>query len=139
LEELAIEYTRLFIGPKNPPAVPYASFYLSESRALMTDETIAVRQAYLDAGMEVKKLHSIPDDHIGTELEFLFYLTEKITELHEAGLGSESSRLYEMRESFLRNHCVLWFPELAKKIQDNTDSAFYRGAAQLLAECVEGV
>ncbi|PIW88871.1 MAG: hypothetical protein COZ93_07985, partial [Nitrospirae bacterium CG_4_8_14_3_um_filter_44_28] len=39
LEELAIEYAHLFIGPQNPPAVPYASFYLSESHSLMTDET----------------------------------------------------------------------------------------------------
>lgn len=139
LEELAAEYARLFIGPKNTPAIPYASFYLSESRALMTDETIAVRQSYLDAGMQVKALHAIPDDHIGIELEFLFYLTNKIIELHESGMDGDAARFYEMREIFLRNHCTLWFPELARRIIDNTGSAFYKGAALLLKDCVEGV
>lgn len=139
LEELAIEFARLFIGPKNPLAVPYASYYLSGSHALMTDETIAVRQTYLDAGMQVKALHRIPDDHVGIELEFLFCLTDKIIRLHESGADGESARLYEMRESFLQKHCVLWFPEFAKRIIDNTSSDYFLGSALLLKDCVEGV
>jgi len=55
-ENLAVEFARLFIGPKNPPVIPYASFYLSESKAVMTDVTTEVRKRYLDAGMAVKDL-----------------------------------------------------------------------------------
>ena len=36
-EELAVEFARLFIGPRNPFALPYASFYLSESKTMMSD------------------------------------------------------------------------------------------------------
>ncbi|MFN3406991.1 MAG: molecular chaperone TorD family protein [Caldimicrobium sp.] len=36
--------------------MPYASFYLSESRSLMTEETIDIRRRYLEAGMAVKDL-----------------------------------------------------------------------------------
>jgi len=50
-EQLSLEFARLFIGPTPPPAVPYASFYLSETHSLMTEETLAVRKQYLDAGL----------------------------------------------------------------------------------------
>ena len=35
-ERLRAEFTRLFEGPGQMPAVPFASFYLSRSKALMT-------------------------------------------------------------------------------------------------------
>lgn len=137
-EELSLEFVRLFLGPVRTLVVPFASFYLSETKQLMTDETIDVRKRYLDAGMAVRELHSIPDDHIGIELEFLFYLTGKILSLHESGMDGESSRYYEMRESFLREHCRLWFPAIADSIINNTESEFFRGAALLLKDCIEG-
>lgn len=132
IEELAIEYARLFIGPKNPPAIPYASFYLSESRALMTEETIDVRKRYLEAGMAVKELYSIPDDHIGIELEFIYYLTQKIIELFEQGDREDASRLFEIRSDFLNEHMALWVPIFADRIIEVTEEPFYKGASFVL-------
>lgn len=132
LEELALEYARLFIGPIKPPAVPYASFYLSESHSLMTEETIDVRRIYLDAGMAVKELHSIPDDHIGIELEFVYYLTQKIIELFEQGEREEASRLFELRGDFLKDHMALWTPLFAAKVIESAQDDFYKGAASVL-------
>lgn len=132
LEELAIEYASLFIGPQNPSAVPYASFYLSESRSLMTEETIDVRKRYLEAGMAVKELYSIPDDHIGIELEFIYYLTQKIIELFEQGEREDASRLFEIREDFLREHMRKWLPLFADKILESTNEDFYKGTAFIL-------
>ncbi len=133
MEELAIEYTRLFIGPKNPPAIPYASFYLSESHSLMTDETVEVRKRYLEAGMAVKELYSIPDDHIGIELEFVYYLAQRIIELFEQGDRREASRLFEIRSDFLSKHMVLWLPFFVDKIVNFAQEDFYKGAAFVLS------
>ncbi len=132
LEDLAIEYARLFIGPMNPPAVPFASFYLSESRSLMTDETIDVRKRYLEAGMAVKDLYSIPDDHIGIELEFVFYLNQKILEDFEDNRRAEASRFFELREDFINNHMRLWVPHFAERIIEHSREDFYTGAAFIL-------
>lgn len=131
-EDLSIEYARLFIGPKSPPAVPFASFYLSESRALMTDETLAVRKVYLEAGMSVKELYRMPDDHIGTELEFLYYLTQKMIELYEVGHQGESSRLFEMRSDFIKNHMASWVPAFADRVISSTSEDYFRGASLML-------
>ncbi|GAB4406561.1 MAG: molecular chaperone TorD family protein [Thermodesulfovibrionales bacterium] len=132
LEDLAIEYARLFIGPKNPPVIPYASFYLSESHSLMTDETIDVRKRYLEAGLAVKELYSIPDDHIGIELEFIYYLTQKIIEHFEEGNREDASRLFEIRSNFLNEHMAQWVPFFVDRILVSTQEDFYRGAAFIL-------
>lgn len=132
LEELSVEYARLFIGPNNPPAVPYASFYLSESRSLMTDETIDVRRRYLEAGMAVKDLYSVPDDHISIELEFVYYLTQKIIKLFEEGEREEASRLFEIREDFLSEHMAKWLFLFTDKVIESTQENFYKGIAFIL-------
>jgi TorA maturation chaperone TorD len=131
-EDLAVEFARLFIGPKNPPAIPYASFYLSELRAIMTDITIDVRKKYLEAGMAVKDLYSMPEDHIGIELEFISYLTEKIIDLYEKGERGEASRLFELRNKFKDEHMASWAPLFADKILSFTNDNFYRGSAIML-------
>lgn len=135
-EELAVEYARLFVGPKNPPAMPYASFYLSESRSLMTDETIDVRKAYLDAGLAVRELHSVPDDHIGIELEFIYDLTQRIIKFFEEGQREEASRLFEIRSDFIRGHMTLWVPFFVEKIMESTLEDFYKGASFMLKGCI---
>jgi TorA maturation chaperone TorD len=137
-EELAIEYARLFVGPKNPPALPYASFYLSESRSLMTDETIDVRKRYLEAGMAVKELYSVPDDHIGIETEFLYDLTRRMIEHFEKGQREEASRLFECRSDFMRGHMALWVPFFTGKVMDSTQEDFFKGAAFALRGAVAG-
>ena len=136
-EDLALEFARLFIGPENPPAIPYASFYLSESKTVMTDITTEVRKRYLDAGMAVKDLYSTPDDHIGIELEFISYLTKKIIELYEDGQRSESSRLFEIRNNFINKHMASWVPLFVEKILESTQEDFYRGAAIVLGDVIE--
>jgi TorA maturation chaperone TorD len=139
VQDLAVEFARLFVGPKNPPAVPYASFYLSRSRNVMTEVTSDVRKRYLDAGMAVKNLYSTPDDHIGIELEFISYLTEKIIDLHENGQSSEGSRLFEIRNNFIKEHMSLWVPLLASKIQEAAEEDFYKGAAIVLGDVMENL
>jgi TorA maturation chaperone TorD len=133
-EELGIEYARLFIGPFNPPAIPYASFYLSETHSLMTDETLDVRKRYLDAGMSVKDLYSTPDDHIGTELEFVFDLTRRIIGAIETGKEDETLRLSEIRNDFVSRHMGMWVPLFAGKVLAATNNTFFTGAAKMLGD-----
>ncbi len=136
-EDLAVEFARLFIGPAHPPAMPFASYYLSESRTLMTEETLGVRRKYLEAGLAVKDLHRIPDDHIGVELDFLYYLTTHALELSENGKDKEAERLQSIRRDFLRDHFALWAPLFANRVIESTQEEFYRGAASLLIEVAD--
>ncbi len=139
VEDLALEFARLFIGPKNPPAIPYASFYLSESKTVMTDITTEVRKSYLDAGMAVKDLYRIPDDHIGIEMEFISYLSEKAVNLYEDGNRAEASRLLAIKNKFINEHLVCWVPLFVFELLDSTKEDLYRGAAIVLREVIEAL
>ncbi len=136
-EDLAVEFARLFIGPAPPLAMPFASYYLSESHTLMTEETLGVRKKYLEAGLAVKDLHRIPDDHVGIELDFLYFLTANILELSESGKEEEAEKLLKIRGAFLKDHFALWVPRFASKITESTQQEFYLGAASLLIEVAD--
>ena len=131
-EELSVEFARLFLGPIRPIAVSYASYYLSESRQLMTEETIDVRRRYLEAGMAVKDLYSIPDDHICIELEFLYYLTGEIIRAHEVDVQERVREMERVRDEFVNDHLLRWVPMFVDRITDSEGDEFYRGAAILL-------
>lgn len=136
-DHLSLEFARLFIGPAHPPAVPFASFYLSEDHSLMTEETMAVRKQYLNAGLAQKNLYQMPDDHISVELDFLYYLTERILELLDHGKNPEGEKYLKMRHDFLMGHFILWAPAFANRILESTSEDYFKGAASFLLEMVE--
>ena len=76
--DLLLEFTRLFVGPSPVPL--YESVYRSKSGLVMQEETLEVRKKYMEAGLVVHPDRSFPDDHIGAELEFVFYLCQKAAE-----------------------------------------------------------
>ncbi|MFH1756978.1 MAG: molecular chaperone TorD family protein [Pseudomonadota bacterium] len=137
VDELSLEFARLFIGPIHPPAVPFASFYLSESRSLMSEETLEVRKRYLKAGLALKDLHQIPDDHIAMELEFLYYLTREAIQSLEERRNEEASGFLTMRNDFMRDHMALWVPFFIEKIINFSNEDFYQGAALMLREFID--
>lgn len=132
LAALAAEHTRLFIGPADVPAMPYASFYLSAARLLMTEETMAVRQLYLDAGVRVAELNATPDDHVGVELEFLYFLTAAAIEAFEVGDEAAMKNSLSQRDRFLNQHWRRWAPVFSQRIVEVTTEPFYRAVGKLL-------
>jgi TorA maturation chaperone TorD len=104
----------------------------------MTEETISVRKKYLEAGIAAKYLHSIPDDHISTELEFLVLLAQEVVTLCEKGKRSDATQKYEAMNDFFSNHLALWAPTFAENIVENTNEDFFKGAALALRGLVDG-
>lgn len=136
-EQLSLEFARLFIGPAHPPAIPFASYYLSETHSLMTEETMAVRKRYLEAGLALKNLYQMPDDHIAIELDFLYYLTERSIELSGNGENTEIEKYLKLRHDFLMSHFVLWAPYFAERILESTSEDYFKGAASFLLEMIK--
>lgn len=131
-ENLQVEFTRLMVGPGETPVVPYGSFYLSPTRNLMTEETLAVRAFYLDAGLAVQNLHRVPDDHLGIELEFLYWLTQQTAERADDGDREARSRFLDLRDSFIHDHYSKWVPEFADALDRATSEPFFRAIATVL-------
>lgn len=123
VDELKIEYTRLFVGPFALPAPPYGSVYLDDGRRLMGDSTIDAVRRYREVGIEMDPVqHDVPD-HIAVELEFMAYLLH----LEQVAAADDDAveKALERQESFLEKHLCAWVPIFAEKVEQDTESAFY--------------
>jgi TorA maturation chaperone TorD len=131
-ERLRFEYTRLFEGPGQMPAVPFGSFHLSRSKALMTQDTLSVRARYLEAGLAVEALNRAPDDYIGIEIEFLWFLTREALLALQAGDMDVVTHRLAQRYAFVEDHFQRWVPLLAGAIAEATQEEFFAGLAAIL-------
>jgi TorA maturation chaperone TorD len=125
LSDLRLEFTRLFIGPSPVPL--YESVYRSQSGLLMQEETLAVRKKYMEAGLVVNPEGSLPDDHIGTELEFIFYLCQKAAQAEE---GEAREVLLRIQQDFFREHLMLWVSSLGDRLFQEAQSPYFKGVAR---------
>ncbi|MFC1866443.1 molecular chaperone, partial [Chloroflexota bacterium] len=75
IDSLAIDYTKLFVGPYGLLAPPYGSLYLDASDRIMGDSTMDVRNRYAEEGLDIC-LKEAPD-HIAIEMEFMYFLIFK--------------------------------------------------------------
>ncbi|KJR46402.1 Chaperone protein TorD [Desulfosporosinus sp. I2] len=125
LNSLTQEYERLFFAPGHVPVNLYESVY-SGSGLLMQETTINVRQHYLRAGLVVKSLYSIPDDHIATELEFMRFLSQRILELVQYdGAEEDIKEMMVYRSEFISEHLQQWITTLAETIRANSTEPFF--------------
>lgn len=129
LEDIQVEYTRLFIGPQEPPVLLYASCHLLPTRSVMSEETLAVRDAYGKSGLVVERLNSLPDDHLGVELEFLFALTRAAADADDE---SQAMRLVTERSEFVQRHLAGWGGQVADEISKESQDPFFRALGSLL-------
>lgn len=132
LLDLEVEFTRLTIGPLDIPALPYASFYLSPSHALMTEETLDVRRRYLEAGVAVRELGGTPDDHLGVELEFLHFLTLQAAHAEMQGEKTIRHQALARRDDFLRDHFERWVPMFSTALARATQEPMFKAVSDLL-------
>ena len=136
LTELAIDYTRTFIGAGNDgfsAAYPFESVYTSPKRLMMQDARDEVLPLYRAAGLEKLETWKEGEDHLAFELEFMEILVERSREALEAGDEERAIALLLQQRNFLADHLCRWYPMMAEDIEKFARTAFYRGAGSLAA------
>lgn len=138
LEELQVEYTRLFVNAyPGIPAPPYGSIYLEEDGLVWGDTTVDALKIYTEAGLKIADdFHDIPD-HIAAALEFVWYLLReelkaKEEEDHERGL-----KISSIQSRFLTKHLLKWAPSFLDRVIESTRSLFYREVSVLAGKFIE--
>ena len=133
--ELAVEYTRLFIGPGQHIA-PYESVFVQgdaeDGPRLWGDATQEVARFYEEAGLEVESSTGIPD-HIGIELEAMAELAAAEGVRRERGDAVQAEVLWELQQRFAREHLAKWLPEFSRRVAEQAGSSFYSGMAVLIS------
>ncbi|MBT3306502.1 MAG: hypothetical protein HN377_08460 [Alphaproteobacteria bacterium] len=131
LDDLAVEYTHLFIGPGNHVA-PYATLFLGGNNAsLWGPETVWVKRFIEDAGFEYSTDFQDLPDHIAVELEFMQQLTANEAAAIESGDRDRAEILQAIEKEFVTAHMAKWIPDFCRKVQDRAEFPFYRDMAGL--------
>jgi len=116
LEDLQVEYTRLFInGIPRVAAPPYGSVYLAKTlRSKYSDEILLY---YRSLGYNLLEDADLPDSLIH-QLEFLSFLAE------------DKNR--DGEEDFLNRFFLPWYPKFAIIVQQEAQHPFYRIIVSLI-------
>lgn len=124
-QALTVEHARLFLGPFEIQAAPWASSYLDPERQLMGPYSRYAAEAYAEAGLAPGDGPTDAPDHVTHEMEFMYFLA-----FQEA---TEKDELWRQRqERFWRQHLGRWLPSFADTLADaGSDSAFYGALARL--------
>lgn len=135
LQTLLVDYTRLFIGPSQPRAMPYASFWLTDDQSMRHEATMAVLDFYEQSGFEVSEDFRELPDHVAAELEFLYLLTYRQNQAQLAqlaplaqldGNADELSAANALRRRFIMEHLGTWLGPFAAAVKSGAETEFYR-------------
>ena len=129
LEPVSVAHAKLFLGPFDTAAAPWATFYLDPEQRPMGPATMYAADAYAAAGLGQSEGPSGAADHVTHELEFMYYLA-----LQQA--TTDDPAWPERQERFWNEHLGLWLPEFADAIRKADAHPFYQSLADvLLAFC----
>lgn len=132
---LALEHTRVFVGPGRAAAPPWGSVY-HDGGVLMGESTMDVLRHYRQAGFTFAPERGELPDHVIAELGFLSVLAEEEARAWEAGDEPAAWVWLGRRGAFLCDHLAAWGPELSQRILSVTIEPFYRALAVSLRELV---
>ena len=137
--ELAVEYTRLFIGPSQPVVSPYESVHVDsdeDSPALLMvgPSARAVIKVYREAGLDMAEGVNEPPDHIATEIEFMYYLCRQEAGAWQASDSAEARTWRQRQRTFAAEHLGAWGIEFCGLVQEHAEVRYYA----LLGELASG-
>jgi putative dimethyl sulfoxide reductase chaperone len=129
--DLAIDYTRLFLGGSPGSPCPSESSYV-ENR-LFGKSTSDVKTFYARCGFATDESFTEPDDHIAVECYFMSLLARSSL----AAWHTEENEISSFRNhihfqiSFLEEHLSRWIEAWAMDVKKFSTSGFFRAVANL--------
>lgn len=135
--DLAVEYTRLFIGPGKHIS-PHESVYCQNGEGgIRGKETADVRHFIETAGFQFRADNSLIPDHIAVELEFMHGLARHESRAWAQGEVGIAAEYLGIQARFLKRHLAKWAPGFCKKVIAEARLSFYRELAALTADFIE--
>lgn len=139
LDGIRTEFHRLFSAPSGPYVFPYESCYrvADPPGPLMGPETVAVVNAYAEAGFTVAAEFTDAPDHFGVELLFLAELCLMEADALDSSNAVARDRYARLRNQFCRSHLGQWAGRLAERISAHGNSTFYADLSLVVSKVVE--
>jgi TorA maturation chaperone TorD len=138
LEDLAVEYARLFLGPGKHIS-PHESVHFQRDDGqwgkLWGASTVEVKKFIESTGLNYTEEYKGLPDHISVEFEFMQQLT-----LHEEKVWKEADKAAGYRRAekkFVEEHLMRWIPGFCEKVIQEAELPFYRAMAALTRSFIE--
>jgi TorA maturation chaperone TorD len=131
LDELLLDYSRLFLGPFNILAKPYGSVYLDGENVTMGDSTLNAMACYREGKFELAEDFREVPDHVAVELEFLYLLTFRENDALAQGSSVDFGLAAQQKTVFLKNHLGRWVGAFCERVRLGAETDFYRMLANL--------
>ncbi len=139
IEDLAIEYTRLFLGPGKHIS-PHESIHYERDDgdwgSLWGGSTVEVKKFIETAGLKYKTEYSGLPDHISVELEFMQEAAKREAQAWDENNNAEALYCLKMEKKFVEEHLIKWVPLFCEKIISEADMSFYREMARITSNYV---
>ena len=137
LEELAVEYAALFLGPGGHISPHESVQAAGASGRLWGPETDAVRDFIETHGFRYDEDFKGLPDHISVELDFLAELCAKEAEAWRGGDRARVGVCLDTEKRFLARHLGQWVEAFCVQVAGRAGHPFYRAIADLTADFVE--
>lgn len=143
LEDLAVEYTRLFLGPGKHLS-PHESVYTgtfsgqrdSKQGLLWGAATVKVNEFMEKAGYQLAYDYPGIPDHLGIELGLMQQLAKREEAAWQTGDIDRAAKSVAQQDYFLREHILKWVPQFCQQVATETVNDFYRVMAKLTQELI---
>lgn len=129
LQDLLVDYTRLFLGPMETLAKPYGSSWLSAPAPTGDNPSPPVLDLYSEGGFEIDPEFMELPDHVAVELEFLYLLTFNAQHASNAGQLEEAAATQALKQRFLSEHLGIWIAPFSNAVMAGAQTIFYRELA----------
>lgn len=140
LEEMAVEYTRLFLGPGRHIS-PHESVHHEREDGqwgqLWGASTVEVRKFIEGTGLRYETGYRGLPDHIGVELEFLEALTRREERAWAEDDEEGARRCLDVERRFLDEHLLRWVVTFCDKVIAAAKLSFYRSLASFTKRFIE--
>jgi len=139
LEDLAIEFTRLFIGPGSHISAHESVFINLDGGEgdHWGPATIAVKKFIETAGLDYEPSYAGLPDHVSVELEFLQRLAEWEAGKWSEGDAESAKGCLSVQKKFIIEHPIEWVPKFCDEVVKKTELPFYREMAKLTKSFLE--
>jgi TorA maturation chaperone TorD len=133
-EGLAVEFTKLFIGP-GPHISPHEStnmdFENPMEGTLWGPQTVKVKKFIEAAGLEYDESFGGMPDHVSAELEFMQRLATKEAEAWAEPNEEFAANILKIEERFFDEHLSRWISRFCETVIATSEHPFYQGFAEV--------
>jgi TorA maturation chaperone TorD len=138
-ENLAIEFTRLFMGPGEHIS-PHESIFVDvdgDGGGLYGAKTVEVKKFIETTGLTYDDSFTGLPDHVSVELEFMSKLAGFESQKWDSGDDEAAKYCLSVQKMFAEKHLLKWIPEFCEQVIIEADLPFYREMARVTSEFVD--